>query len=409
MNRVWSVTLGDATRKLILLKYADHAHEDGRNTWAKPRTVADFAECSERTVQRHLGWLLAEGYMREGDQSSYVPPRNPRSKARDARYQPIVYDISMDEETRLRWKEEAAQGGGRRAMHARGGAVRHTESSPDRGDNLAPLRGDTVTPLAEQAAEDAQVSRGDDLTPLRAGAASEVTRTPGSEVTRKGGSEVTAVSPKEPPTEPPVEPPVSDSSLRSESRRPTTRAAANDGMLDVATAELRSTPPRTKCNDDDLASRGALPAELHGSAAEQIVRRYISWFKSVTKDPRILDEQRTVMALKGQYIVKALEAGYSPVEIRTALSQAATLRGQDQPEVQPSKAVWRQALLAAAGGRDLSTARRPGRAPRRRYDDSEWKNRPAAADVTSDQPMTSEALESIFGPPAASTAVGGRA
>jgi hypothetical protein len=43
---------GNGIRKLILLGYANHADKHGRSAYPSTRTIADYAECDVRTVQR---------------------------------------------------------------------------------------------------------------------------------------------------------------------------------------------------------------------------------------------------------------------------------------------------------------------------------------------------------------------
>lgn len=49
--------------KMVLLGLADHAHADGREARPGVRTLAQYAECSERTVQRHLRSLEDAGFI----------------------------------------------------------------------------------------------------------------------------------------------------------------------------------------------------------------------------------------------------------------------------------------------------------------------------------------------------------
>jgi hypothetical protein len=161
MTFVLGLHVGDSTRKLILVGVANHAHKNGTASFASPKTIAEYADCSVRTVQRHIPQLLADGFLREGDQRlvSYLPP--------DKR--PIVYDVAMTEETIAAWKASRMPGRRDRAATygAAGGlaaaavkraaeaAERGDSSSPGRGDNLAPGgRGDNLTP-----------GRGDNLAP----------------------------------------------------------------------------------------------------------------------------------------------------------------------------------------------------------------------------------------------------
>jgi hypothetical protein len=143
----WALALdvGDSTRKLVLIGYANHAHHDGTEAWIKVDTAAAYANCSRRTVQRHVGWLVEHGYMREGDQSAV------------ARFRPgqrsIVYDLAMSEATVDRWA--AAVTPGRRAAAQADGAIGGATAATNRrnaswGDNMAPHEeANGVTPVTQ--------------------------------------------------------------------------------------------------------------------------------------------------------------------------------------------------------------------------------------------------------------------
>lgn len=106
--------VGDPTRSLVLVALGKHADRHGAGAWASPETLAELAECSARTVQRHVAVLLEGGLIREGDQSvipDYIP----------ARRRPIAYDLAMSVETAQEWA--AAERGGRRAAAASAGAA----------------------------------------------------------------------------------------------------------------------------------------------------------------------------------------------------------------------------------------------------------------------------------------------
>lgn len=158
-NWAWSLMdLPNATVKLVLMKHADHAHDDGTHTFQGVETIAVYALCSPRTVQRSNVWLLEHGYMREGDQS-VIPDHY------DKRNRPIAYELAMNEATRQEWEALYAGGhgtgvrdaaaaagskGGRKAAENKRGAnlsPQDVESTPERtGDNLSPqdseVRGD---------------------------------------------------------------------------------------------------------------------------------------------------------------------------------------------------------------------------------------------------------------------------
>jgi len=147
-----SMGQGNGIRKLILLGYANHADKHGRGAYPSTRTIADYAECDVRTVQRHLRWLLERGYLHEGDQRMV--------DHLDPRYRPIVYDVAMTTEQIEQWATDTRPDSGNRARAAQAGRRGGRASSQlVRGDNLSPLPADTSP----------QVSRGDSLSPLELG------------------------------------------------------------------------------------------------------------------------------------------------------------------------------------------------------------------------------------------------
>src|SRR5512147_2910657 len=106
MEWALSTRVGDPTRGLVLVALGKHANRDGFNAWASNDTIAGYAECSTRTVQRHIAILLEGGLIREGDQSvipEYIPPRR----------RPIAYDLAMSADVAAEWA--AAEARGRRA------------------------------------------------------------------------------------------------------------------------------------------------------------------------------------------------------------------------------------------------------------------------------------------------------
>ncbi|GEM_PF-6922552 len=68
--------------KFILLALCEKADNDGSNAWPSVATLARYAECSERTVQRALSELRQKGWI---------------SIARKAtQYRPRVYTVNLD-------------------------------------------------------------------------------------------------------------------------------------------------------------------------------------------------------------------------------------------------------------------------------------------------------------------------
>ena len=83
-----SVTgLEDATERAILLGLANHATRDGTAAWPSIATLAEYAVCSTRTVQRRLRGLEARGLVRKGDQRLVDHLQ--------ANHRPVVYDLPL--------------------------------------------------------------------------------------------------------------------------------------------------------------------------------------------------------------------------------------------------------------------------------------------------------------------------
>jgi len=223
-----SMGRGNGIRKLVLLGYANHADKYGRGAYPSTKTIADYAECDVRTAQRHIGWLIFNGYLQEGDQR-LVDHFDPR-------YRPIVYDVAVSNEQVDRWASEGGPAGGSRGRAARAGR---------RGGQASALvsRGDSLSPLPVDAS--AQVTRGDNLSPLDAGPRGD--NEAGSGVTdhaSRGDTGVTLTI-QEPPQEPSSS--YSPPSVRAAAAGP---AAAGGGhptgstvdVLDVLPESVRDHP-----------------------------------------------------------------------------------------------------------------------------------------------------------------------
>lgn len=116
---VWKRDFGNANRKVVAARLAEHADDEGRGIWPSVERVAAQCNLSDRTVQRVLAAFVQEGILRLVDEGG----RGPRSTRR--------YDFDLAVVDRL--------------PLAKWGAC-------------APAnKGDTVSPLAE--------SKGDSLTP----------------------------------------------------------------------------------------------------------------------------------------------------------------------------------------------------------------------------------------------------
>lgn len=86
----WALSLTglqDATERAILLGLANHATRDGSAAWPSVSTLAEYAVCSTRTVQRRLRDLEARGLVCKGDQRlvAHLP----------ADRRPFVYDLPL--------------------------------------------------------------------------------------------------------------------------------------------------------------------------------------------------------------------------------------------------------------------------------------------------------------------------
>lgn len=77
-----------STEKLVLIGLADHANHDGTGAWPSVATLAEYADVTERTVQRCLRSLEDKGLIQKGDQ------RHVQHVRADKR--PTVYDVTLD-------------------------------------------------------------------------------------------------------------------------------------------------------------------------------------------------------------------------------------------------------------------------------------------------------------------------
>lgn len=63
MSEVWRANL-PTTEKMVLLVIADHANDEGTQSYPSQATIAEKASISIRTVQRAVNTLVDEGYIR---------------------------------------------------------------------------------------------------------------------------------------------------------------------------------------------------------------------------------------------------------------------------------------------------------------------------------------------------------
>lgn len=61
---VWQASVGSHTRKIVLLKLADHAHDDGTHVRPGQERISRECECEVRTVQRVIAWAVKEGILK---------------------------------------------------------------------------------------------------------------------------------------------------------------------------------------------------------------------------------------------------------------------------------------------------------------------------------------------------------
>jgi DNA-binding transcriptional ArsR family regulator len=87
MTKVWKTSLPTG-EKMVLLVLADHANDDGSDSWPGIATIARKASMSERTVQRHLGALQDAGLI------TITRQGGGNKKTRDDR-RPNRYDIDL--------------------------------------------------------------------------------------------------------------------------------------------------------------------------------------------------------------------------------------------------------------------------------------------------------------------------
>lgn len=79
--------VGSVYERAILTYLAHRARKDGSNCYPSTSTLADFALCDKRTVQRHLNTMIGRGLIGKGDQSVVQHLRADR--------RPTVYDLMI--------------------------------------------------------------------------------------------------------------------------------------------------------------------------------------------------------------------------------------------------------------------------------------------------------------------------
>ncbi|WP_308196321.1 helix-turn-helix domain-containing protein [Nocardioides bruguierae] len=142
MTWALSVKVGDPRGKLVLQSLANHAHKDGRHAFPSKATMAEDAECSERTVVRILQRLQAQGLIRQGDQRQVAYIRADR--------RPTVWDLAMSDTTQAAWATPETRPDTTLGTAPTGhtGPTGHTDPAQAAGQD-SPARGVTVSPRHE--------------------------------------------------------------------------------------------------------------------------------------------------------------------------------------------------------------------------------------------------------------------
>jgi hypothetical protein len=350
LNYVFKARIGNATRKLVLIARADNANADGTASWMAVKNVAVFAECDERTVQRHTASLIHDGYLREGDQRhvAHLDPRN----------RPIVYDVALNEETRTEWAALAADAEGRRTRAAEAGMRGGKASAEARR-----LRGDNVTPL-DQEPGNPQVSGGDNVTPQSGG---DTGVTPG--VTKNPSRGDTGVT--QTVLEPSLEPPEPEDSLRSSSA-----AAALTGDGSAATG-VTSSGRKKSSKVDELNRLAEATLRPWWSERQGVLDRAAG--REIPAKWRLPSTKYVVIK---NLITSALAAGRPPDLVIEALTRlVAEARGVSGPSLDIAMGDIAAHPEAPAGWRQWAPAERQQRAGRgaprveNRHDNDEVKAR----------------------------------
>lgn len=77
----------DPGAQVVLIGLANHAHSDGTAAFPRISVLAEYCQCSERTVHRKLNDLLEAGVIMRGDQRYVAHLRSDR--------RPVVYDLNL--------------------------------------------------------------------------------------------------------------------------------------------------------------------------------------------------------------------------------------------------------------------------------------------------------------------------
>lgn len=143
---IWPIKI-PAPEKLVLLRLADFADDDGAHIFPSLRRLADETGYEERSVRRMLRRLEGEG----DDDRKPSPPKllDLVAEADAARKRPREYRIMVPELRRLGDDAKAKRGGpGSPVTGERGGTLKTRRGDPEStgGGTLGPKRGDPGSP-----------------------------------------------------------------------------------------------------------------------------------------------------------------------------------------------------------------------------------------------------------------------
>lgn len=98
MSQIFKKQMGSSSRKMLAVRLADFADDDGRGIWPSVATLARETDLSERTVQRLLRDFVDEGLLLVVSAATGRPG------------EPTRYDFNMKSLTSLRDAKDAADG-----------------------------------------------------------------------------------------------------------------------------------------------------------------------------------------------------------------------------------------------------------------------------------------------------------
>ena len=113
--KAMGLKVGNPIRKLVLLKLADQANDNGE-CWPSYKSIAKGAECSERAAMGHIDWLAKNGFL-------WIEKRH----AANGRSMTNIYHLTLEN------KGESA-------------APYEGESAAPKGESAAPYEGESAAP-----------------------------------------------------------------------------------------------------------------------------------------------------------------------------------------------------------------------------------------------------------------------